>query len=60
MYSSIADNKRKTIFMMVVFIGLIAGLGWLYGQLYNQPLITPYVLIGALVYVVISYFMSSK
>ncbi|MBA3758763.1 zinc metalloprotease HtpX [Candidatus Saccharibacteria bacterium] len=60
MYSAIAANKRKTALMMFVFVVLVAGFGWLFGQIYDQPLITPYVLIGALVYVLISYFASSK
>jgi heat shock protein HtpX len=60
MYSAIADNKRKTVFMMFVFVLLVAGLGWLFGRIYDQPAITPYVLIGALVYVLISYYSSSK
>ncbi len=60
MYNAIAANKRKTVFMMFVFVLLIAGLGWLFGRLYGQPAITPYVLAGALVYVLISYYSSSK
>lgn len=60
MYNAIADNKRKTVFMIFVFILLVAGLGYLFGQIYNEPLITPYVLIGSLVYVLISYYSSSK
>ena len=60
MYSAIAANKRKTVFMMFAFTGLIAGLGWLFGEIYGQPAITPYVLIGALIYVAISYFSSSS
>ncbi|HUP26526.1 MAG TPA: M48 family metalloprotease [Candidatus Limnocylindrales bacterium] len=60
MYEQIAANKRKTVFMMVIFIGLVAGLGWLFGQFSGQPFITPYVLIGAAVYTFISYFAGSK
>lgn len=60
MYSAIAANKRKTVFMMFLFVLLVAGLGWLYGSIYDEPLITPYVLIGALIYVLISYYSSSK
>ncbi len=60
MYSSIADNKRKTFFMIFLFVLLVVGLGWLFGQLYGQPAITPYVLIGSLVYILISYFASSR
>lgn len=60
MYSAVAANKRKTLLMIALFVALIAGLGWLFGQLYGQPAVTPYVLAGALVYVLISYFASSR
>lgn len=60
MYSAIATNKRKTVFMMGVFVALIAGLGWLFGQYSGQPFITPYVLIGAALYAWLSYFAGSK
>lgn len=60
MYSSIAANKRKTVYIFLVFIALIAGLGWLIGELLGRPVITPYVLIGALVYALITYFIGSK
>lgn len=60
MYSEIASNKRKTVFMMIIFIALVAGLGWLFGQYTGRPLITPYVLIGALVYALISYISGSR
>lgn len=60
MYSSIASNKRKTVFMMLAFVLLVAGLGWLFGEIYGQPAITPYVLVGSLIYVLISYYSSSS
>lgn len=60
MYKQIAANKRKTVLLMVLFVALVAGLAWLFGFMYEEPLITPYVLIGAAVYVLISYFAGSK
>lgn len=60
MYSQIAANKRKTVFMMILFVGLVAGLGWLFGQYTGEPAITPYVLIGAAVYALLSYLAGSK
>jgi len=60
MYSAIAANKRKTVFMMLFFVLLVAALGWIVGQWYGQPAITPYVLAGTLVYVLISYYSSSR
>ena len=60
MYQQIAANKRKTVFMMVFFVVLVAGLGWLFGEYTGQPAITPYVLIGAGVYVLLSYLAGTK
>ncbi len=61
MYSAIADNKRKTVVIMLLFIAIIAGLGWLYRWYFGgSPYITIGVLIGALVYTLISYFSADK
>lgn len=45
---------------MVFFVLLVGGLGWLFGQYSGEPAITPYVLIGAAVYALITYFVGSK
>jgi heat shock protein HtpX len=60
MYSQIAANKRKTWVIMLFFVVIVGGLGWLYGQYLGSPTITPYVLAGALVYALISYWMGSR
>lgn len=60
MYSEIAANKRKTIFMIFVFVVLVSLLGWIFGLFFKNPYLSVYVLIGAIVYVLISYFNSSK
>lgn len=60
MYKQIAANKRKTFMLMVVFVLFVGALGWLFGLYWGDPSITKYVLIGALVYVVFSYYSSSK
>jgi heat shock protein HtpX len=60
MYSQIAANKRKTWVIMLFFVVIVGGLGWLYGQYLGSPTITPYVLAGALVYALISYWVGSR
>lgn len=60
MYEQIAANKRKTVIMIALFVGLVAGLGWLFGAFTDQPAITPYVLIGAGVYALIGYLSGSR
>lgn len=60
MYSQIAANKRKTVFMMAVFIALVGGLGYLFSLYFGDTYITTYVIIGSLIYVAISYFASAR
>ncbi|CAN5395723.1 zinc metalloprotease HtpX [soil metagenome] len=62
MYSAIAENKRKTVFIMVIFVLFVAGLGWVFSQVYGggRPSITIGVLVGALIYTLISYYSGSK
>ncbi len=60
MYSEIAANKRKTVYIMVIFLALVCGLGWVFAEFLGDKFITVYVLIGALVYVALSYFTSSR
>jgi heat shock protein HtpX len=59
-YQEIAANKRKTVFMMILFVFFVAAMGWIFGLYTGEPAITPYVLIGAAVYALISYFTGSR
>lgn len=45
---------------MVVFVLLVGGLGWLFSLYVGEPALTPYVLIGAGVYALISYLSGSR
>lgn len=60
MYSQIAANKRKTVYIMALFVAIITALGYVYG-LYLGNMTTVYFIFGfALIYALISYFVSSK
>ena len=60
MYSQIASNKRKTVLIMFLFVLLVGGVGWVFGEYVGSPTITPFVLAGAGVYVLISYISGAK
>jgi heat shock protein HtpX len=61
MYKEIAANKRKTVYIMLGFIAFIGGLAWLFGAYFdNAPYITIGVLVGALIYTLITYYSGSK
>lgn len=57
MYSEIASNKRKTWVIMSVFLLLVGALGWFVSFYFlGDPSFTVMVIIGALVYAIVSYF----
>jgi heat shock protein HtpX len=61
MYSEIAANKRKTVFIMLFFIALIGVMAWLFGAYFGgTPSITIGVIIGSIVYALFTYFAGSR
>lgn len=60
MYSAIAANKRNTVLIMAVFVGIIAAIGWLVSLYFGDTSITYWVIGGAAVYSLIQYFAASK
>lgn len=60
MYSAIAANKRNTIIIMAVFIGLISAVGWAVSLYFGNTSITYWVIGGALIYALIQYFAATK
>lgn len=60
MYSSIAANKRNTVLIMAVFVGIVAAIGWLVSLYFGDTSITYWVIGGAAVYAIIQYFIASK
>jgi heat shock protein HtpX len=60
MYQAISANKRNTILIMAVFVGVVAAIGWAFALFYGEPLITPWVIGAAFVYALIQYFIASK
>ena len=60
MYSEIEANKRKTILLIAVFMALIGFLAYFGGVYYGDFSITIGALIGSLIYVLFSFYGSSK
>jgi len=60
MYNAIAANKRNTVIIMAVFVGLIGAIGWAVSYLYGDRTIAFWVIGVALVYALIQYFAASK
>jgi heat shock protein HtpX len=60
MYKAVATNKRNTFLIMAVFVGIITGIAYLVSSLYGNPTITVWILIGAIIYAFIQYFIAAK
>lgn len=60
MYSAIAANKRNTVIIMAVFVGVVAAVGWAISAYYGNTWLTPWILLGAGVYALIQYFAAGK
>lgn len=61
MYSQIAANKRKTVYLIIGFLLIVGVLSYIFSLLFTgKPSITLYVLASALAYALIAYFVSSR
>ncbi|PZF09639.1 M48 family metalloprotease [Curtobacterium sp. MCLR17_034] len=60
MYSAIARNKRNTVLIVVVFLLIIGALGFLGGYLAGNVSIGFIVLVVALGYAVLQYFLAAR
>lgn len=60
MYSEIASNKRRTVIIFFGFFLFAIALAWLFGAIYQSPGLTYGVVIAAIIYATISYYVGSK
>lgn len=60
MYSAIAANKRNTVLIMALFVGLIGAIGWVVSYFYGDTNIVYFVFLVAAVYALIQYFIADK
>lgn len=60
MYNAVAANKRNTVIIMAVFVGLIGAIGWAISYANGSPSIAYWVIGGAAVYALIQYFLAAK
>jgi len=60
MYSAISANKRNTVIIMAVFIGLIGAVGWAVSYVNGDRSIAYWVISVAAIYALVQYFIASK
>ena len=59
-YDQISKNVFKTYLLLMLFLGLIIGLGWIFAQVYEDPSILYIVAIISSLFAIISYWNSDK
>ncbi len=60
MYSAIAKNKRNTVFIIIVFLVIIGGLGVLAAYLFDNPAIAIFTIVIAAAYALFQYFAAAS
>ncbi len=62
MYSDIAKNKRKTVFIMVLFVAFVALIIWIFDKIYGNSSTGVFYggLIGASLYALFTYYSGSR
>lgn len=60
MYKQIAENKRKTLLIVLVFVIMIAAIAALFAWVYNDYRIAVWTVIVAIIYAIIQYYASSS
>lgn len=60
MYRAIAKNKRNTVFIIVLFLLIIGGLGWLAAVIYQDITIVIVTVVIASAYALFQYFLADK
>ncbi|MBQ1298264.1 zinc metalloprotease HtpX [Candidatus Saccharibacteria bacterium] len=60
MYKQIAENKRRTVLIMIGFVLMVGAIAGIFAWVYRDVWIMVGVIIGAIVYAIIQYFMSSS
>ena len=58
MYKQIAENKRRTAYIILVFVLIIAAISALFAWYYNDPWIAVWTIVVGTVYAVMQYYAS--
>ncbi len=60
MYKQIAENKRRTVYVIIGFVLLIGAIAALFAWAYNDPYIAIWTVLISIIYAIIQYFAASR
>jgi len=60
MYKQIAENKRRTVYVIIGFVLLIGIIAGVFAYVYQNPWIAVWTIVGAIIYALIQYFAAGS
>lgn len=60
MYKQIAENKRRTVYIIIGFVVLISAIAGLFAWFYNDPTIAIWAVVVSMIYALFQYFAASS
>ena len=60
MYKQVAENKRRTIYIIIVFVLIITAIAALFAWYYQNPWIAVWTVVAGVIYALIQYYASSS
>ena len=60
MYKQIAENKRKTVYLIIAFVAMMVAIAGLFAWAYDDWKIAVWTLIISIIYAVIQYFYANS
>ena len=60
MYKQIAENKRRTVFIIIGFVILIGAIAGLFAWFYRDPWIAVWTIVAAMIYALIQYYFAGN
>ncbi len=60
MYKQIAQNKRRTVFIVLMFVLMVVAIAGIFAWVYNDPWIAVWTFVVAMVYALIQYFAAGS
>jgi heat shock protein HtpX len=60
MYKEIEENKRNSVILMLVFVVIISGMGWVFGEIYDTFYIPSFMIILSILWSLGAYFVGDR
>ena len=60
MYKQIAENKRRTVYIIIAFVLMVGVIAGIFAYVYRDPWIAAWTVVASIIYAVIQYFVAGS